>query len=275
MRGCRIYRSQSLKKHSPSETMTTPQKIEICAVPGIPLIKEGDDIAQILLDCLTTYDIPLEDSDVIVIAQTVVSKAEGNIVDLREIEPSPRAFELSEVTGKDPRVCELILREAVEIVRLGKGPIIAETKHGIVCASCGIDHSNVSGDKDHVVVLPDDPDLSAESIRKKILQKTGKDVAVIINDTQGRPLRAGAVGTAVGLSGLLPIWVRAGESDLYGYVLEASPIAVADELASAASILQGQSNESIPIVLIRGARYLRGEGTARGLLRAREKDLFR
>ncbi len=255
--------------------MNTSRKIEIIPVHGIPLIKKGDDIGQILLNCLRKNGISLEDSDVVVICQTIVSKAEGNVVDLRKIQPSPRAFELSQETGKDPRLCELILREAVEIVRIGKGPIIAETRHGIVCASCGIDHSNVSGDLDHVALLPENPDETALEIRKMILKETGKDVAIIINDTQGRALRAGAVGTAVGLSGLIPIWVRAGESDLYGYVLESSPIAVADELASAASILQGQSNEGIPIVIIRGARYLRGEGTAKELLRAREKDLFR
>ena len=255
--------------------MNPSQKIEIIPVPGIPLIKKGDNIAQILLKSLKGGGILLEDSDVIVIAHTVVSKAEGKVVDLKGVQPSAQAVALSEETGKDPRVCELILREAVEIVRVGKGPIIAETKHGIICASCGIDHSNVAGDKDHVTTLPDDPDRTASDIRREVLKETGKDVAVIISDTQGRPLRAGAVGTAIGLSGLLPIWVRAGETDLYGYVLEASPIAVADELASAASILQGQSNEGIPIVVIKGARYKRGEGTAQDLLREREKDLFR
>lgn len=255
--------------------MATLPKIEIIAVPGIPLIKKGDDVGQILVDCCEKSGILFKEADVVVIAQTVISKAEGAVVDLKSLTPSEKALQLSQKTGKDPRLCELILREAVEIVRVGKGPIIAETRHGIVCASCGIDHSNVMGNKDYVATLPENPDNSALKIRKKIFEETGKDVAVIINDTQGRPLRAGAVGTAIGLAGLVPIWVRAGESDLYGYVLEASPIAVADELASAASILQGQSSEGIPIVIIRGARYLRGEGTAKGLLREREKDLFR
>jgi coenzyme F420-0:L-glutamate ligase/coenzyme F420-1:gamma-L-glutamate ligase len=255
--------------------MDSLQKIEIISVPGIPLIKEGDDVGLILIECLKTQGISLQDSDVIVIAETIISKAEGNVVDLRDIEPTAQAMELSEKTGKEPQLCELILREAVEMVRVGKGPIIAETKHGNVCASCGIDHSNVAGDKNHVVLLPDDPDRSAVEIRKKIRKAIGKDVAVIINDTQGRPLRAGAVGTAIGLSGLVPIWVRAGESDLYGYILEASPIAIADELASAASLLQGQADEGIPIVILRGVRYMRGEGSAADLLRDREKDLFR
>ncbi|MBU7025191.1 MAG: coenzyme F420-0:L-glutamate ligase [Theionarchaea archaeon] len=255
--------------------MTAPRKIEIIPVPGVPLIKEGDDIPGILLDCLKKSGITLEDSDVIVVAQTIISKAEGNIIDLREVTPSEKAQELSEYTGKDPRLCEVILRETVEIIRVGKGPVIAETKHGLICASCGIDHSNVAGDLDHVITLPEDSDASAQEIRERIGKETGKEVAVIVNDTQGRPLRAGAVGTAIGLAGLLPIWVRAGETDLYGYVLEASPIAIADELASAASILQGQSNEGVPIVIIRGATYVKGEGSARGLQRDREKDLFR
>ena len=255
--------------------MHVPQRIEIIPIPGVPLIKKGDDVGEILVACLEKNDLHLEDSDVIVICQTVISKAEGSTVDLRELQPSAKALELSEETGKDPRLCELILRESIDLVRVGKGPIIAETRHGIVCASCGIDHSNVTGDMDHVALLPEDPDRDAAQIREKLMKETGKDVAVIINDTQGRPLRAGAIGTAIGLSGLVPIWVRAGESDLYGYVLEASPIAVADELASAASILQGQSNEGIPIVIIRGARYMSGEGTAKELQREREKDLFR
>ncbi|MBU7018911.1 MAG: coenzyme F420-0:L-glutamate ligase [Theionarchaea archaeon] len=255
--------------------MNTFQKIEIIPVPGVPLIRKGDNISLIFLECLGRSGINLEDSDVVVIAQTIVSKAEGNVIDLREIIPSPEAGKLAEKTGKDPRLCELIIRESVEIVRVGNGPIIAETKNGLVCASCGIDHSNVAGDFDHVALLPDDPDKSASEIRERILRETGKDVAVIISDTQGRPLRSGAVGTAIGLSGLQAIWVKAGETDLYGYVLEASPIAVADELASAASILQGQSNEGIPIVVIRGARYLKGEGSAKDLLRSRDKDLFR
>ncbi|MBU7013561.1 MAG: coenzyme F420-0:L-glutamate ligase [Theionarchaea archaeon] len=255
--------------------MSVPRKIEIIPVPGVPLIKKGDDIAGILLDCLRKSRITLEDSDVIVIAQTIISKAEGNIIDLRNIIPRKRAEELAEVTGKDPRLCEVILREAVEIVRVGRGPIIAETKHGLICASCGIDHSNVAGDMDHIIVLPENSDASAREIRDRIREETGKEVAVIVNDTQGRPLRGGAIGTAIGLAGLVPIWVRAGETDLYGYVLEASPIAIADELASAASILQGQSNEGIPIVVIRGASYVKGEGTASQLLRDREKDLFR
>lgn len=255
--------------------MSTPTKVEIIPVHGIPLIKKGDNIGEILLECLERGGIALEDADVMVICQTIVSKAEGRVVDMREIQPSEKALELSQKTGKDPRLCELILREAVDIVRVGKGPIIAETKHGIICASCGIDHSNVMGDSDHVALLPDDPDRSAQEIREKVRERTGKDVAVIINDTQGRPLRSGAVGTAIGLSGLTPVWLRAGETDLYGYVLQSSPIAVADELASAASLLQGQSNEGIPVVIVRGARYPRGEGSARGLLREREKDLFR
>ncbi|MBU6998853.1 MAG: coenzyme F420-0:L-glutamate ligase [Theionarchaea archaeon] len=255
--------------------MIVPRKIEIIPVPGVPLINKGDDIPGIFIDCLKKNNISLVNSDVIVIAQTIISKAEGNIIDLRQVTPSEKAKELADFTGKDPRLCEVILRETTEIIRVGKGPIIAETRHGLICASCGIDHSNVTGDMDHVITLPVDSDVSARKIRERIREETGREVAVIINDTQGRPLRGGAVGTAIGLAGLVPIWVRAGETDLYGYVLEASPIAIADELASAASILQGQSNEGIPIVIIRGATYVKGEGTARQLQREKERDLFR
>ncbi|MFQ5891292.1 MAG: coenzyme F420-0:L-glutamate ligase [Candidatus Methanofastidiosia archaeon] len=251
------------------------RKIEIIGVPGMPLIEKGDDLAQLIIKCCKLSNLEIVDGDVFVIAQTIVSKAQGKIFDLRKITPSKKALKLSEKSGKDAKLCELILRESKEVLRVSKGPIIVETKHGLICASAGIDHSNVSGSEHFVITLPDDPDRTAEEIRKKLEKATGRKLTVIINDTQGRPFISGAVGVTIGVSGMKPIWVRAGEDDLYGYTLRASPIATADEMASAASLLMGQASEGIPVVIIRGANYLRGKGSAREMRRERERDLFR
>lgn len=251
------------------------RKFEVFEVPNFPIVREGDDIAEIIIDCLKKENLKVIDGDVIVVAETIVSKAEGNVLDLSNVRVSEKAKKLAKKTGKDERLVQAILDEAKEIVAVGDGPIIVETHHGFVCASAGIDHSNVKGLKDFVALLPKNPDKTAEKIRKRIEREYGKKIAVLINDTQGRPFRVGAVGTAIGVSGLHPVWVRAGDVDLYGYVLEASPIAIADELASAASILMGQADEGIPVVIVRGARYKAGEGTSKDLIRRKEKDLFR
>jgi coenzyme F420-0:L-glutamate ligase/coenzyme F420-1:gamma-L-glutamate ligase len=250
------------------------KRIEIIAIPDIPLIKKGDDLVEIFLSSMKKANLVFEDNDVLVIAETIVSKAEGGMIDLRNLTLSLKAKKLSKKTRKPPELCQAILNEAKRVVAVGNGPLIVETHHGLICASAGIDHSNVAGSENMVCLLPKNPDRSASQIRMRTMEKTGKKISVIINDTQGRPLRVGAIGTAIGVSGLRPIWVRAGERDLMGYMLKASPIAIADELASAASILMGQSNEGIPAVIIRGASYKRGRGNARILNRERKKDLF-
>ena len=245
-------------------------EIRIIPVTGIPLIKEGDDLAKIISD-----RIELQEDDILVICETVVSKSQGRIVNLSKIKPSSKAIEYSKKTGKDPRLVQLILDESKEVLKVGDSVIVVETKDGNICASAGIDVSNVCGDESIVGLLPKDPDKEAEKIRLELKKLTGKDVVVIISDTQGRPFRSGAIGVAIGVSGMNPLWKRAGEKDLYGYELKSSIIATADEASSAASLLMGQADEGIPVVIIRGARYQKGKGSSKELLREKEKDLFR
>ena len=204
-----------------------------------------------------------------------MSKSQDRVIDIKKIKPCDKAIELGKKTGKDPRLVQLILDESKEVLKVGDTVIVVETKDGNICASAGIDVSNVCGDESIVGLLPRDPDHEAEKIRVSLKKMTGKEVAVIISDTQGRPFRSGAIGIAIGISGMNPLWKRAGEKDLYGYELKSSIISTADEVASAASLLMGQANEGIPVVVIRGARYLKGEGSSKELLREKEKDLFR
>jgi len=245
-------------------------EIRIIPVLDIPLIKEKDDLAKIISE-----RIELKDKDIIVICETVVSKSQGRVIDIKKINPSENAIKISKKTGKDPRLVELILNESKEVLKIGDTVIVVETKDGNICASAGIDVSNVCGDDSIVGLLPKDPDQEAKKIRLKIRKLTGKEVAVIISDTQGRPFRSGAIGVAIGVSGMEPLWKRAGEKDLYGYELKSSIIATADEAASAASLLMGQADEGIPVVVIRDARYIKGEGSSKDLFREKEKDLFR
>jgi len=245
-------------------------EIRIIPVQGIPLIKEKDNLSKIISD-----RIELQEDDILVICETVVSKSQGRIVNLSKIKSSSKAIEYSKKTGKDPRLVQLILDESKEVLKVGDSVIVVETKDGNICASAGIDVSNVCGDESIVGLLPKDPDKEAEKIRLELKKLTGKDVAVIISDTQGRPFRSGAIGVAIGVSGMNPLWKRAGEKDLYGYELKSSIIATADEASSAASLLMGQADEGIPVVIIRGARYLKGKGSSKELLREKQKDLFR
>jgi len=250
-------------------------EIKLIGFSTIPLIKEGDDLADVIIEASRRESLDIRDGDIIVIAETIVSKAEGNTINLRRIKPGLKAKKLAEQTGKDPRLVEAILGESREIIKVGHDFIISETKHGFICANAGIDESNVG--KGMATPLPDDPDSTAENIRLSLIDKLGKNVSIIIADTQGRPFREGAVGVAVGVSGIKPIWDRRGEKDLYGKSLKTTKIAVADELASAASMVMGQANEGIPIVIIRGYPHdhLKGEGTSKDLLRPKELDVFR
>ena len=187
-------------------------EIRIIPVLGIPLIKEGDNLAKIIFD-----RIELQDTDIIVICETVVSKAQGRLVDINRINPSIKAKDISKKTGKDPRLVQLILDESKEVLKIGDSVIVVETKDGNICASAGIDVSNVCGNTSIVGLLPIDPDKEAEKIRLELKKLSKKEVVIIISDTQGRPFRSGAVGVAIGVSGMKPLWKRAGEKDLYGY----------------------------------------------------------
>ena len=251
--------------------------IKIMGIENIPLVTEGDDIAALIVDAMNNEDIDIKEGDIFVIAETIISKAEGNKINLKTIKPTPKAFELAEKTGKDPHVVEAILQESIEILKVGPDFIISETKHGFVCANAGIDESNVEDGM--ATPMPEDPDKSASRILKKIKALTGKEAVVIISDTQGRAFREGAIGTAIGISGMNALWNRKGEKDLYGRELQTTSIAVADELASAASILMGQADEGIPVVVIRGVNYVwklkNNSSTAKDLIRPKKYDVFR
>ena len=252
-------------------------KVELIGIKGIPLIKKGDCLDKIIIESLFRMDKSIKDGDILVIAETAIAKAEGKIIELKEIIPSQKALKLAAETGKKPEIVEAIIQESEEVIKLGPDFIITETKHGFVCANAGIDESNV--DIGLATPIPEDPDESAHRIMKSIKKVTGKDVAVIISDTQGRAFREGAIGTAVGISGINPLWDRSGERDLYGKRLKTTNIAVGDELASAASIVMGQADEGIPVVLIRGVKYFNKlknyDTNIKPLIRPKEYDVFR
>lgn len=248
--------------------------IKIIPITGIPIIKKGDDLAEIIVRAAEAQGTPIQEGDIIVVTHVAVSRAEGRTVNLNEIKPSEFAQTISKEYGKDPSLIEVVLRESKSIVRMGRGHIIAETKHGFICANAGVDKSNVPGEQ-VVALLPEDPDLSARRIREKIKRLTGEDVAVIISDTHGRALRDGEINVAIGVSGINPIRDRRGETDLFGYTLRIKRTAIADELSSAAELVIGQADEGIPVAIIRGYKYPKSEdATSKSLIRPREKCLF-
>jgi coenzyme F420-0:L-glutamate ligase / coenzyme F420-1:gamma-L-glutamate ligase len=251
------------------------KSVRVIAVENLPLIKKGDNIAQLVFEAARKQKTPLQEKDVIVITHVAVSKSEGNVVNLDEISPSERAKVIAQKTGKEPALVEVILHETKEIVRVGDNSLITETQSGIVCANAGVDKSNIEGER-NVVLLPKNPDDSAQRIREDIRRLSGCDVAVIVSDTHGRPLRMGEINVAIGVAGLKPIRDRRGEKDLFGYVMRIKQTAVADELASAAELVIGQTNEGIPAAIIRGYNYIVDENaSAKSLTRPKEKDLFR
>ncbi|MFQ6135745.1 MAG: coenzyme F420-0:L-glutamate ligase [Candidatus Hydrothermarchaeales archaeon] len=238
----------------------------------LPLVETGGDIPKLILESLERGGRTLEDDDIIVVTEKIVSKSEGRVVDLSEVNPSGKAKELARRTEKDPRVVELILRESREILKIGGDFIITETNHGYICANAGIDSSNIEEGK--VKLLPEDPDASAEKIRRAIKEKTSKDVGVVISDSFGRPFRYGSIGMAIGASGVNVLWDRRGEKDLYGKTLKTTRVAIGDCLASLANLITGDAHERIPVVIIKSCNF-GGEGKALDLIRDREEDLFR
>lgn len=249
-----------------------PPEIRIIGLTGMPEARAGDDIAAQVIAAAAGGP-GLLDGDVVVVTQKIVSKAEGRVLKLEDVTPSPEADRLAAETEKDPRLVELILRESTRIVRQ-RGPVlITETRHGFVCANAGIDASNV-GPEGLVCLLPEDPDRSAGLIREAIKESAGADVAVIISDTFGRPWRDGHSNVAVGLAGMLPFADYVGQVDPHGYELRVSTLAVADELAAASELVMGKL-DGVPAAIVRGYPYPRGEGSARQIVRDPEKDLFR
>ena len=245
----------------------------------IPLIRHGDDLADIVVNASEKSNVFLEDNDILVFAQKIVSKAEGRVVNLVSITPSQRAIELAGQTAKDPRLVELILRESNEVLRTRPGTIIVEHKLGFVCANAGIDHSNVAGGGDTVeewvLLLPTDPDRSAEKIRCDIQTKTGKQIGILIIDSHGRAWRNGTVGAAIGIAGMPGLQDLRGKPDLFNFTLQITQVGVADELAAAASLVMGQADEGTPVVHVRGFPYPLREGSLKELIRPKDQDLFR
>ena len=251
----------------------------LTSLENIPLIRRDDNLADIVLKSLQDTGLELQDNDIFVLAQKIVSKAEGRKVNLATVSPSARAIELAQQTEKDPRVVELMLQESNEVLRTRVGTIIVEHKLGFVCANAGIDHSNVAGDGDSteewVLLLPEDPDRSCALLRNEIESKTGKHIGVIIIDSHGRAWRNGTVGVAIGMSGVPGIIDKRGDKDLFGYTLRITIIGAADELAAAASLVMGQASEGRPVVHVRGFPYPLQEGSLKELIRPKEQDMFR
>ncbi len=248
-------------------------------LPALPEVRPGDDLGRLIAEAwwaLVTEDPTLAPAqgDVLVVTQKVVSKAEGRVVRLAEVEPRPEAADWARAWGKDPRQVEVVLRESAEVVRMERGIIISRTHHGFVCANAGVDASNV-GDEGVVTLLPDDPDRSAAGLRQAILEELGVDVAVVVSDSFGRPWRLGITDVAVGVSGFRPLDDMRGQADTEGREMSATVVAVADELASVAELASGKTSRQ-PVVLIRGARLPPGTGSvAPDVIMPTEQDLFR
>lgn len=249
--------------------------VEIIPVTGLPEIQEGDALAPMILEAIEASGAKIRDRDILVLAQKIVSKAEGRLLDLNSVEPSREALDIANRDGRDPRLVEAVLRESNEIVVASERALIVEHRTGAVCAHAGIDRSNVKGGKDWVLLLPRDADLSARKLHEEVKRTTNAFVPVLIADTQGRAFRRGVVGVAIGCAGLEPLVDLRGEKDRTGRMLEITILAHADEIAAAASLVMGQDKQGIPAVLIRGLDYHEGNTPARALYRTKEEDLFR
>lgn len=255
---------------------TTPMRITMTALPGLPRVVRGDDIVAQIIAALERCGENLCDGDIIVIAQKIISKAEGRNVNLASVQPSEAARQLADQCEKDPRLMELILQEAPTVVRSRPGVVIVALRNGMVLANAGIDRSNVDGEgEDDVLMLPVDADASAAAIRERLTDLSGVQIGVIIADSIGRAWRLGTIGTAIGASGVRCLNNLRGQPDMNGRLLQTTEVGAADELAAAASLLMGQASEARPVVLIRGAATALGNGRATDLVRPAELDLFR
>ncbi len=251
----------------------------LTALKGVPLIRQGDDLADVILTSLAATELQLQDDDILVLGQKIVSKAEGRMVNLASVTPTQRALELGAEVEKDPRVVELMLQESRSVIRKRVGTLIVEHNLGFICANAGIDHSNVAGagsaTEEYVLLLPRDPDASARQLRTRLERLSGVRLGVMIIDSHGRAWRIGTVGMCIGLSGVPAVVDQRGWKDLFDYTLRITVVGVADELAAAASLLMGQAAEGTPVIHVRGFPYPLREGSLQELIRPRELDLFR
>lgn len=249
-------------------------RLTLTALPGIPHVQPGDDIARLIVASLGRAGIELVSDDVLVITSKLVSKAEGRLVDLRTITPTQRARDVARITHKDPRLVELIIRESTAISRMRGEILIVRHRLGLTLANAGIDHSNVGGGSEHVLLLPADPDASARHLHQALAELTAVAPGIVISDSHGRPFRLGTMNVAIGLAGFPAVWDQRGDRDLYGRELQVTMTGLGDELAAAAGLVTGQGAEGLPVVLIRGAKLPPGEGRAADLIRPVEMDLY-
>lgn len=247
------------------------RRLVVWPVVGLPEVRAGDDLAALIATAVATD--PLRDRDIVVVAQKVVSKSEGRVVALSSVVPSDRAMRMAEEAGKDPRALELVLRETRSILRWERGVLISETHHGFVCANAGVDRSN-AGAPDSVVLLPVDPDSSAARLRAALRERSGRDVAVVVSDTFGRPWREGQTNVAIGMAGMPALLRYAGQHDPDGYELRVTEIALGDEVAAAAELVMGKLDRC-PVAVVRGADMPASDDVAQVYVRPRDKDLFR
>lgn len=254
---------------------STTHSLTVTALPGIPLVKQGDDLSQIILDGIAKLGLQFVTGDALVVTSKIVSKSEGRLFDLRDIEPGAEAQRLAAETRKDPRIVELVLRESLKISRQAPGVLVVQHRLGFVSANAGIDQSNVDGSEDMVLLLPLNPDASAKAIHERLKAQTGADVGIVISDSHGRPFRVGNVGVAIGVAGMPAVLDLRGKADLFGRELKISIMGYADLVASTANLLTGEADEGRPIVLVRGLQYPAQQGTAVDLYRAPEQDLYR
>jgi len=250
------------------------EALTITPIRGLPMIQPGDDLAALIVEAIHNQGISLQDNDVLVITSKIVSKAEGKYVDLKSVTPREEAQQLAQETHKDPRIVELVLQESVMVSRKAPGVLVTQHRLGFVSANAGIDQSNISNSQEHVLLLPDDPDKSAQALRQAIKHATSVDVGIVISDSHGRPFRLGNTGVAIGLAGLPALLDLRGNTDLFGRVLQASILAYADLIASAAHLVSGEGAEGIPVVHIRGLSRM-GDSRASELNRPPELDLYR
>ena len=250
--------------------------VSIIGLEDFPLVNAGDDLAKMIAETAEQNTVPIEDGDIVVVAQKVVSKAEGRVVKLKDVKPSERAKKMAKLSSKDPRFVELVLKETKRVLKDSPETLIVENEKGLVCINAGIDKSNVSG-KDAYALLPKDPDRSAKRIRSRILELTGKRVAVVISDTYSRPFRKGQVEFAIGIAGINPFRDYRGQGDLFNYILKVKNIALVDEIASAAELVMGQGREAVPVVMIRNLNRAEPSeaSSIEDLNISREEDLFR
>jgi coenzyme F420-0:L-glutamate ligase/coenzyme F420-1:gamma-L-glutamate ligase len=251
-----------------------PPTVTLLGVPGLPIVRSGDDVGALLVAALRAPGVGLEPGDAVVVTSKIVSKAEGRTVDLRTVVAGPEALDLAARTEKEPELVELVLRESTAVVRAVPGVLIVRHRLGFTSANAAIDRSNADGTEHTALLMPVDPDASARRVRATLAGAFGVDVVVVVSDTHGRPWRRGNVGVAVGVAGIEPLVDKAGAVDLFGRELKATMIPIADQLAGAAALVSGETDEGLPVVIVRGASISAGDGTSADLTYPPATDLF-